>query len=104
MGLAYLAKGERTRAIQAFRGATQFADDKRSQDEAWHQLRQLSEITPIDESIARKGMAELGDSPWIDTKPRPNWLSLGATSLLLLVGALFAYGLLVVQLVNVLNT
>jgi Zn-dependent protease len=103
MGLAYLAKGERKRAIQAFRGATQSADDKRSQDEAWLQLHRLSEITPIDETAARKDMAELGDLPWTDTKPRPNWLSLGVTTLLILVGALFVYGLLVIQLVNALN-
>jgi len=103
MGLAYLAKGERKRAIQAFRGATQFADDKRSQNEAWLQLHRLSEITPIDEAAARKDMAQLGDAPWIDTKPRPNWLSLGVTALVIMVGALFVYGLLVIQLINALN-
>jgi len=103
MGLAYLAKGERKRAIQAFRGATQFADDKRSQDEAWFQLHQLSEITPVDEAAARKDMAQLGDTPWIDTKPRPNWMSLGVITLLILVGALVVYGVLVIQLVNTLN-
>lgn len=103
MGLAYLAKSDRKRAIQAFRGATQFSDDKRSKEEAWLQLRQLSEITPVDEVAARNDMAELGDSPWTDTKPRPNWLSLGVTALVLLGGALFVYGLLVVQLANALS-
>jgi tetratricopeptide (TPR) repeat protein len=104
MGLAYLAKGERKRAIQAFRGAIQYGDDKRSQTEAWYQLHQLSEVTPIDEETAQKDMAEMGDTPWVDTQPRPNWLRLGIATAALLVSGVFLYGYLLVQLVETLST
>jgi tetratricopeptide (TPR) repeat protein len=104
MGLAYLAKGERKRAIQAFRGAVQFADDKRSHDEAWYQLHQLSEITPLDEEMARKNMKEMGDVPWVDTRPRPNWLGLGITAILLFVGGLFLYSYLFSRLIEILTS
>ncbi|MBN1220392.1 MAG: tetratricopeptide repeat protein [Anaerolineae bacterium] len=100
MGLAYLAKGERQRAIQAFRGAIQYADDKRSPSEAWYQLHQLSEITPVDEEIAQKDMAQMGHIPWTDTRPRPNWPGLRIAAALLLVGGIFGYSYLLIQLVE----
>jgi Zn-dependent protease len=103
MALAYLAKGQRKRAIQAFRGAVQYADDKKSQTEAWYQLHRLSEITPINEEIARKDMAEMGDSPWTDTKPRPNWLGLAVASSLILVAGIFLYSYLLTQLIEILK-
>jgi Zn-dependent protease len=103
MALAYLAKGQRKRAIQAFRGAVQYADDKKSQTEAWYQLHRLSEITPIDEEIARKDMAQMGDAPWTDTTPRPNWLGLAVSSTLLLVGGIFLYSYLLTQLIEILK-
>ncbi|MFC1976550.1 site-2 protease family protein [Chloroflexota bacterium] len=103
MGLAYLAKGQRKRAIQAFRGAVQYADDKKSQTEAWYQLHQLSEITPVNEEMARKDMAEMGDSPWTDTQPRPNWLGLAVAGILLLVGGIFLYSYFLTQLIEVLK-
>ena len=103
MGLAYLAKGERRRAIQAFRGTVQYADDKRSQAAAWYQLHKLSEITPLDEDVARKDMAEMGVSPWTDTKPRPNWLGLGIASAILFISGIFLYSYLLTQLIKILK-
>jgi Zn-dependent protease len=103
MGLAYLAKGERKRAIQAFRGAVQYADDKKSQAAAWYQLHKLSEITPLDEDVARRDMAEMGVSPWTDTKPRPNWLGLGIASAILFISGIFWYSYLLTQLIEILK-
>ncbi len=100
-GLAYLAKGERKRAIQAFRGAVEYADDKRSQNEAWYQLHRLSEVSPVDENSAKQDMAQIGNAPWIDTRPRPNWLSLGVTGIVLLVGILFTYSYLLAELIEI---
>ncbi len=77
MGLAYLGKGKRKEAIQAYRGATQYADDPKSQAEAWQQLHKLSEVSPTNEDKAQQGMAELGAEPWTDTQPQPDWLLLG---------------------------
>jgi tetratricopeptide (TPR) repeat protein len=103
LALAYLAKGNRQRAIQAFRGAAQRADDKKSQETAWQQLHELSEISPVNPEIANESMAEMGAAPWTDTKPRPNWLSLGLSSLLLFVSAIFLYGYLFSQLIELLK-
>lgn len=103
MGLAYLAKSERKKAIQAFRGSVQHADDQKSRTEAWHQLHQLSEVSPIDEIAAQERMAEMGDSPWVDTKPRPNWLALGLTSLVLFVVGILIYGYLLTKLIELLR-
>ncbi len=102
LGLAYLAKGDRKKAIQAFRGATRYADDKKSQQAAWQQLQQLSETPPINQTMVEESKAQ-GSSPWTDTKPRPNWFSLGLSSALLLVGAIGLYGYLLVQLVKLLS-
>lgn len=100
MGLAYLAKGDRKKAIQAFRGSTQYADDQRSQTEAWQQLQQLSYVNPLNETEAQESMVEIGASPWTDTKPRPNWLGLGIGGLLLLLTGLFMYSYLLVRLID----
>ncbi|MCL4295852.1 MAG: tetratricopeptide repeat protein [Anaerolineae bacterium] len=103
LGLAYLAKGNRQRAIQAFRGAAQRADDRKSQETAWQQLHELSEISPVNTETASESMVEMGAVPWTDTKPRPNWLSLGLSSLLLFISAVFLYGYLVSQLIELLR-
>jgi Zn-dependent protease len=103
MGLAYLAKGDRKKAIQSFRGATQYADDQKSQQTAWYQLHQLSEVTPVDPEAARQDMAEMGASPWTDTHPNPNWLGLAVSVGLLLVSAIGLYGYLLAQLVEMLK-
>lgn len=103
MGLAYLAKGRRKEAIQAFRGAIQYADEQKSQAEAWLQLHQLSEVSPTDQETARESMAEMGASPWTDTKPRPNWLGLSLSGAVLLTAGLFLYGYLLTQLIELLK-
>lgn len=102
LGLAYLAKGKRREAIHAFRGAVQYADDQKSQSEAWYQLHQLSEVSPTDEAAAQKSMAQMGASPWTDTKPRPNWLGLSISSVLLLLAGLFFYSYLYAELIEIL--
>lgn len=92
LGLAYLGKSKRREAIHAFRGAIQSADDQKSHQEAWYQLHQLSEVSPIDDN-AEESLSELGASPWTDTKPKPNWLGLaiGAGALLLAGSAFYIY-------------
>jgi Zn-dependent protease len=100
LGLAYLGLGKRKEAIGAFRGAVQYAEDKKSQLEAWQQLHRLSEVSTTDAARAQAGMAELGATPWTDTKPRPSWLTLGIVGGLLLVAGAALYGYLVVQLLK----
>ena len=104
MGLAYSAKNDRPKAIQAFRAATQYADDRRSQMEAWRQLQELSEIIPIDPDQTYAAMAEMGATPWTDTKPRPNWWGLGVGGGLILISAIIFYSYLVAQLTELLKT
>lgn len=104
LGLAHLAQGNRQRAIQAFRGAAQRADDRKSQETAWQQLHELSEISPINPDIARESMVEMGAAPWTDTKPRPNWVNLGLGSFAVFVCAVLLYGYLVTQLFGLLQT
>lgn len=103
MGLAYLAKGRRREAIQAFRGALQYANDQKSSSEAWHQLHLLSEVTTTDIEQAQHNMAALGSEPWTDIIPRPNWLILGIGSTLFVVTGLILYGYLLSQLINTLQ-
>jgi tetratricopeptide (TPR) repeat protein len=103
MGLAYLAKGKRKEAIQALRGAIQSADDQKTQNEAWHQLHELSGVSPANEVTARQNMSEMGATPWTDTKPRPNWLALGITGGLLLIAGILTYGYLLTQLIGLLR-
>ena len=102
LGLAYLGKGKRREAIHAFRGAVQFSDDQKSKQEAWYQLHQLSGVSPVGEN-ADQDMIELGTSPWTDTKPRPNWLTLWFGGLLLLVAALSFYSYLFSGLVKLIE-
>lgn len=103
LGLAHLAQGNRQRAIQAFRGAVQHADDRKSQETAWQQLHELSEISPTNLDTARESMAEMGAAPWTDTKPRPNWVNLGLGSAAVFVCAVLLYGYLVIQLFGLLK-
>lgn len=104
MGLAYLAKSKRKEAIRAFRGAIQFADDQKARTEAWHQLHQLSEVSPIDQPTAEESMAEMGASPWTDTKPRPNWLKLAILTAVLLIAVVVLYGYLLTELIATFKT
>lgn len=102
LGLAYLGKGKRREAIHAFRGAVQYADEQKSQQEAWYQLHQLSEVSPIAEDAA-DSLNKLGALPWTDTRPRPNWLGLGINVGLLLVGSIVTYGYVVTSLIQLLR-
>jgi Zn-dependent protease len=102
LGLAYLGKGKRREAIHAFRGAIQFADDQKSEQEAWYQLHQLSEVNPVADD-AEDEMAELGASPWTDTRPQPNWFTLGLGLALTLAGAMALYGYLFAGLMRMLQ-
>ena len=104
MGLAYLAKSDRQKAIHAFRGAIKFADDQKSEVEAWRQLHRLSEVSPIRPEEAEMDMTALGASPWTDTKPHPNWWGLGIGGGLLFIGGIVLYGYLVTQLIHMLKT
>jgi Zn-dependent protease len=99
MGLAFLAKGRRKEAIHAFRGAIQFADDHKTQSEAWQQLHHLSEVSPVDEAAAKENMAQLGASPWTNTRPTPNWLALGLGAAILVVSSLAMYSYLISEMI-----
>ncbi len=106
LGLAYLALGQRDRAIHAFRGATQFAADEKSRNEAWAQLYKLSEVSPS-ASQDEPSPATADDlrpsreiSPWTDTSPTPNWLAFGLSSLLTLAGTGCVYIYLAIGLIR----
>jgi Zn-dependent protease len=103
LGLAYLGKGRRREAIHALRGAIQYADDQKSRQEAWTQLHLLSGVTPLDESAARQSMAEIGATPWTDTKPRPNWLGLGISGGLILLSGVLVYLYLIASALQMLE-
>jgi Zn-dependent protease len=103
LGLAYLGKGKRREAIQAFRGAIQYADEQKSQNEAWYQLHQLSAVSHLDQA-AKDELAELGALPWTDIKPRPNWIKLSISAGLLLFGAIIGYSYLLTSLLDALKT
>jgi hypothetical protein len=62
----------------------------------------LSEVSHLD-AEAKNDLAELGASPWTDTKPKPNWLSLGLGAAAFLLGALVIYGYLFTSLIEMLN-
>ncbi len=102
LGLAYLGKGNRREAIHACRGAIQFADAQKSEQEAWFQLHQLSEVSPV-AADAGEELAELGASPWVDTRPRPNWFALSLGLALTLAGAVALYGYLFAGLMKMLQ-
>jgi len=103
LGLAYLALGQRDRAIHAFRGATQYAADEKSRSEAWAQLHKLSQFSPVD--LERTPPATNPDEigPWTDTRPTPNWLALGLSSLLTFVGIACVYLYLTIDLIRYLS-
>lgn len=103
LGLAYLGKGKRREAIQAFRGAVQYSDDQKSQQEAWYQLHQLSEVSPV-ATDANDNMNKMGALPWTDTKPRPNWISLSVGTGLFLVCGVAVYGYVFTNLIHMLRT
>ena len=109
MGLAYLALNQRARAIQALRGATQYAADEKSRKEAWAQLHKLSEFRPLTAREASSApaagspqvMPEAG--PWTDTRHTPNWLAFGLSSLLVLTASGCVYIYLAIGLIHYLS-
>jgi len=109
MGLAYLAIDQRKRAIQAFRGATQYATDEKSRREAWAQLHKLSELSPLtDEHTPPPTTAETSQTslpepgPWTgtSTKASPNWLAFGLSSLLTIAGMGCLYIYLTIEMIR----
>lgn len=77
MGLAYKAKGQTKEAIHALRGATQYASDELSQNQAWAELHTLNAITNLPATVASPSRLNTGAIPWTDTTPTPNWVGLG---------------------------
>lgn len=110
MGLAYLAINRRTRAIQAFRGATRYASDEVSRREAWAQLHKLSESPPLTEQPSPSAIpteyppASLPETgPWTNSRPAPNWLALGVSSLLTITASGCLYIYLTIELIRYLS-
>jgi len=110
MGLAYLALNQRKRAIHSFRGATQYATDEKSRREAWAQLHKLSESPlPANERAPYPTRAEALQTPlpeatpWASTRPTPNWLTFGLSSLLMIAvtGCLYIY--LTIEMIHYLS-
>lgn len=100
LGRAYLGKGQRREAIQAFRGATQLANDDKSKAQAWSHLHHLSEVSPIDRAAEQQALSEQGAAPWTDTRPSPDWLALGASAALIVAFLACLYGYLLITLVS----
>ncbi|GAB4547011.1 MAG: hypothetical protein Kow0063_41610 [Anaerolineae bacterium] len=110
MGLAYLAINNRTRAIQAFRGATRYASDEVSKREAWAQLHKLSEFPPTPGQPAPSTLpaghpkeSPLETGPWTNTRPTPNWLAFGVGSLLTITASGCLYIYLTIELIRYLS-
>ena len=104
LGLAYLSLGQRDRAIQAFRGATQYAADEKSKNEAWAQLNKLSQYSPLTPSQTPTPPDAGQTGPWTDVRPAPNWLVLGLSSLLTLAGVGCVYIYLTIALIGFLTS
>jgi Zn-dependent protease len=99
LGLSYLAAGQRERAIQAFRGATQYATDEQSRREAWAQLHKLSQHNPAVQPSAPVAAAE-SPTPWTDAKPSLNWRAFWLNSAILLLVGMGIYACLTIALIR----
>ncbi len=77
MGLAHKAKGQTKEAIYALRGATQYASDELSQNQAWAELRTLDAIPDMPNTLPPPSRAGTGVIPWTERTPTPNWIGLG---------------------------
>lgn len=73
MGLAYKAKNQPDEATHAFKGATRYAQDEKSKNQAVAELNTL-DILPAD--IATTAPTDVG--PWTDINPAPDWPALVA--------------------------
>jgi Zn-dependent protease len=100
LGLAYLALGQRNRAIHAFRGASQYASDERSRNEAWAHLHKLSQFPTPDVPEAGAVVAAGVAGPWTNAHPAPNWAALFLRSLLLLLATGCVYVYLTIGLIR----
>jgi len=100
LGLAFLALGQRNRAIQAFRGASQYAGDEQSRNEAWVQLQKLSQLPTPDVPQPTAAAAAGAAGPWTNTQPAPNWAALFVRSLLLLLATACVYVYLTIGLIR----
>jgi Zn-dependent protease len=63
LGLAYMASGQRERAIHAFRGAAQYAADEPSRREAWAQLHKISQFNPVHPNSRPDDPSEIAAEP-----------------------------------------
>ncbi len=74
LGLAYLATGQRDRALQCFRGAIRLAADEQSRQQAWQQLYKLSQYYPNASPTQAPSSLDL-DVLWRKTELTFDWRS-----------------------------
>jgi Zn-dependent protease len=93
LGLAYLASGQRERAIQAWRGATQFAADEDSRREAWAQLHRLSQFSPAALDSGGNGVADVAPEPvaWANNGLPFRWSTFWGKAALVAAGSACLY-------------
>lgn len=102
LGRAYIASGQRERAIQALRGATQFAADEESRREAWAQLHQLSHFSPAAVASEGNAAADGAAEPLapVDTRPTFRWSTFWGHAALVVLGSACIYVGLTVALIG----
>lgn len=98
MGLAYKAKDQRSEAIQAFRGATRYAHDEKSKNQAWGELHNLSALPDISPPEQESKSNSTGSTPWTDTKPSPDWIAFWAGAIALVFTFSCIVGILLTNL------
>ncbi len=102
MGLAYLGQNESTKALHAFRGALQYADDEMSRVEA---IRQVAHLEAEFAEQEAKLDDNYGDNRVIpETKLQPDWRSFILSSSGLLLGGVLIYSYLITQLIEMLQS
>ena len=102
LGRAYLATGQRERAIQAFRGATQFAADDASRREAWAQLHQLSQFSHVAGEAGGDQASDVASGLMAPGGNRPpfRWSTFWGNAALLVAGSACIYVGLTVALIG----
>lgn len=99
LGLAYLAAGQRERAILSFRGATHYASDEQSRREAQAQLNTLSQFDPtMGTSAANSDGGQAGR--WPDVTRSFNWSAFVMNALIVLLATVCVYASLTVALIT----
>mgnify|MGYP000480603947 CR=1 FL=1 len=93
LGLAYLASGQRERAIQALRGATQFAADEESRREAWAPLHRLSQFSPAALDSEENAATDTAAEPvvWANNGPSFSWVTFWGKAALVAAGSACLY-------------